>query len=56
MLNSILKESPYLKAFFPRLIRNRGTISISFLEFTSETDMEDFIDDIRKMVSFELAK
>ena len=55
-LNSILKASPYLKAFFPRLIRNRGTISISFLEFTSETDMEDFIDDIRKMVSFELAK
>ena len=55
-LNSILKASPYLRAYFPRLIRNRGTISMSFLEFTSETDMEDFIEDIQKMVSFELAK
>lgn len=56
MLNSLLKASPHLKAYFPRLIRNRGIISISFLEFTSENDMEEFIEDIRKMVSFELAK
>ena len=55
-LNSIIKSSPYLKQYFPRLIRNRGTIAISFLEFTTENDMEEFIDDIRKMVSFELAE
>lgn len=56
ILNSILKSSPYLKEYYPRLIHNRGTNAISFLDFTIENDMEDFIDELKKMISFELAK
>ena len=55
-LNSILKSSPYLKEYFPRFICYRGIISISFLEFSKDSDMEDFIEDIRKMIIFETAE
>ena len=51
-LNEILKSSPYLKQSFPRLIRYRGTIALSFLDVSN--DMEEFIEDIKRMVNYKL--
>ena len=51
-LNEILKSSPYLKQSFPRLIRYRGAIALSFLDVSN--DMEEFIEDIKRMVNYKL--
>lgn len=55
-LNDILRNAPdasKLKSNFPRFMRQRGIIALKFLDVNDE--MDDFIDDIRRVVEFKTA-
>lgn len=56
-LNKILKtatDSTNLKKNFPRFIRLRGAIALKFLDVYDE--MDNFIDDIERVVEFKTAE
>ena len=53
-LHDILKTSNHLKNYFPRYMRNRGTIALKFLE--ADDDMDSFIDDITRVVIFKTSE
>ena len=51
-LNKLLKENPSLKANFPQFMKERGNISLKFLE-CKDDEMDNFIEDVEKIVIFQ---
>ena len=51
-LNKLLKENPSLKANFPHFMKERGNISLKFLE-CKDDEMDKFIEDVEKIVIFQ---
>lgn len=49
-INEVIKKAPYLREYFPRFRRMRGVICLKFLEV--DKDLDEFIDDVRRMVLF----
>ena len=50
-LASLLKYNPSMKKNFPQFLRERGNIALKFLE-CKEEEMDDFIEDVMKVVFF----
>ena len=50
-LTSLLKYNPSMKKNFPQFLRERGNIALKFLE-CKEEEMDDFIEDVMKVVFF----
>ena len=51
-LNKLLKDNPSLKANFPQFMKERGNISLKFLE-CKDDEMDNFIEDVEKIVIFQ---
>ena len=53
-LNEIIKNNPNMRDYFPRLKRMRGIICLKFLE--ADQYLDDFIDDVKRLVKFKTAE
>ena len=53
-LNEFIKNNPNMRDYFPGFKRNRGIICLKFLEVDQYLD--EFIDDVKKLVEFKTAK
>lgn len=54
-LNNILKENRFLRAKFPRFMKERGNITLKFLEDKDE-EMDNFVEDVEKVIYFLTSK
>lgn len=54
-LNKLIKKYPELKTKFPQFLRERGNITLKFLEFDNSS-MDDFIEDVERMVIFQTSE